>query len=61
MKRRVNTSQAMSNVPIINTNGYTGGIRFLRSGVSSQNQSDSNLSNQNEGKSFHTELISLKK
>lgn len=54
MKRRANTSQAMSNTPVINANGFTGGIRFLRSGVSSQIQSSGTISNQNEGKSFHT-------
>lgn len=61
MKRRASTTQAMSNTSVINSNTYTGGIRFYRSGVSSQIQSSGTLSNQNEGKSFHTELTSLKK
>lgn len=61
MKRRASTTQAMSNTSVINSSSYTGGIRFYRSGVSSQIQSSSTISNQNEGKSFHSELTSLKK
>ncbi len=61
MKRRASTTQAMSNTTVINSSNYTGGIRFYRSGVSSQIQSNGTISNQNEGKSFHTELASLKK
>lgn len=40
MKRRASTTQAMSNTAVVNSNGYTGGIRFIRSSLgntSSQN------------------------
>ncbi len=67
MKRRVTTSQVMSNTAVINSNSYTRGIRFIRSSIassSSQNKNpptNTNLNTKTESKSFHSELSSIKK
>lgn len=56
-----------TNAVVNSTGGYTGGIRFMRSGVISSTSSGSstNLPNNNnastDNKSFHSELMSLRK
>lgn len=38
IKRKVSTSQAMSGTTVVNPNGYTGGIRFIRGSLPSSAQ-----------------------
>jgi hypothetical protein len=42
MKRRVSTSQAMSSTAVVSSNGYSGGIRFIRSSIASSSSQNTN-------------------
>lgn len=55
-KRRNNTNQVLSNTAVVHSNGYTGGIRFLRSGGTTPQ-----TNNAVENKSFHSELTAIRK
>ncbi len=51
----------MTNTAVVNPNGYTGGIRFIRSSMPNSAQTIGSNPPANEGKSFHSELMSIKR